>query len=292
MVLDCANVPAVTALFSQRPLDLWRFDGGDWRPVASPEYRPAKAQWRPLSALTFNVWFGEVALERRARAVLSILEARAPTFVALQEVTARFLAVLTESAFVRERYGLSDADGSTFDEYGTVLLSSLLPSRLWLAELGGSMGRSMPWAEFSLPDSTLSVGAAHLESGRHNRETRAEQLAECAARLSGADAALLMGDCNFADGDALEERALSAAGLSDAWRALRPRDPGYTRDTARNAMAASMRDGVVQRRIDRVFVRGAAVRPARIELVGQDPIDGDAKLFASDHFGVACEFAR
>ncbi len=249
------------------------------------------AQAGPMSALTFNVWFGEIAVERRARAALAMIEARAPTFVALQEVTPRFLAVLTESALVRERYWLSDADGSTFDDYGTILLSTLAPSRLWLAELGGSMGRSMPWAEFSLPASTLSVGGVHLESGRHNRETRAEQLSECAARLAATDAALLMGDCNFSDGDALEERALAASGMRDAWRELRPRDAGYTRDTARNTMAAGLRDGAVRRRIDRVLVRGAALRPARIELVGDEPIDRASALFASDHFGVACELA-
>ncbi len=281
----------MTALFSQRSLDPWRFDGRDWSAVSTREPPTTCTHTGALSALTFNVWFGDFAVEPRARAVVSIIEALAPTFVALQEVTPRFLAVLTESVVVRERYWLSDPDGSTFDDYGTILLSTLSPSRLWLAELGGSMGRSMPWAEFSLPESTLSVGGAHLESGRHNRETRVEQLAECAARLAATDSALLLGDCNFSDGDTLEERALAATSLRDAWRMLRPRDAGYTRDTARNAMAASLRDAAVQRRIDRVLVRGPALRPARIELVGDEPIDRSAGLFASDHFGITCVFA-
>jgi len=283
--------PAVTALFSQRSLEPWTFDDGEWVRRSSRWTRVPRAQEGPLSALTFNVWFGDVAVERRARAALAMLEARAPTFVALQEVTHRFLAVLRESAVVRERYWLSDADGSTFDEYGTILLSSLPPSRLWLAELGGSMARAMPWAECSWRASTLSVGGVHLESGRHNHETRVEQLEECAARLAATDGAILMGDCNFGDGDALEERALSATGLRDAWREARPRDAGYTRDTVRNAMAARTRDAPVRRRIDRVLVRGEALRPARIELVGDEPIDPGSGLFASDHFGVACEFA-
>lgn len=273
-------------LFSQRSLAALRFDGARW--AAAREAAPVAIEH--FSALTLNLWFGELALETRTHAACALIEQLAPSLVALQEVTRESLAILADHPMIRRQYALSDARGETFDSYGTVLLSALPLRALRLAELGGSMGRTMPWAEISLTDGSLAVGAVHLESGRHNRETRAEQLAECVARLSPFDDAILMGDCNFADGDRVEERAIPSA-YRDAWRETHPRgEPGFTRDTVANAMAATLRDGVVQRRIDRVFARRTRWRCVESALAGAEPIAPG--LFVSDHFGVYARFER
>lgn len=269
-------------LFAQRALPAWRFDGHRWQP--DDDEREIAVAPTLFDALTLNLWFGDVALEARARAAAELIAKASPAFVALQEVTVKSLAVLCEHPRLRERYWLSDADGSTFDEYGTVLLSSLPARSVSLTELGGSMGRSMPWAEFSLGDTALAVGAVHLESGRHNRETRAEQLGECFARLASFEHAILLGDCNFADGDRVEERAIPGS-FADAWASCRaPSDAGYTRDSERNAMFAAMRDERVQRRIDRVYSRSPRWRPSNARLFATEPIAPGQ--FVSDHFGV------
>lgn len=277
-----AAVSRSSPLFAQRSLPMVRFVDGRWTAVEDgAEVAVAPSA---LDALTLNLWFGEVALEERARAACALIAEARPAFVALQEVTVKSLAILRDDPVVRERYWLSDARGSTFDTYGTVLLS-LLPARaLWLAELGGSMGRAMPWAEFSLGEERLAVGAVHLESGRHNSETRADQLRECFARLSACDSAILLGDCNFADGDRLEERVIEP-GYLDAWTATRgASERGYTRDSERNAMFAAMRDGRVLRRIDRIYSRSARWKATGSRLVATEPIARG--VYVSDHFGV------
>lgn len=276
----------MAALFSQRPLDSARFDGERWGPASPSE----PVSLSGFSVLTLNLWFGEHARETRTHAACALIERRAPSLVALQEVTRDSLAIIANHPMIRRRYALSDHRGDTFDSYGTLLLSALPLRATHLAELGGSMGRSMPWAEIALTDGALAVGAVHLESGRHNRETRAEQLFECVERLAPFDDCILMGDCNFADGDRVEEAAIPAT-FRDAWRETHPRaEPGFTRDTQANAMAATMRDGVVRRRIDRVFAKCARWRCVECALDATEPIAPG--LFVSDHFALYARFER
>ncbi len=237
--------------------------------------------------LTLNVWFGAREQLRRARAVTELLESLAPSVVALQEVTNPFLEVLAASRALGERYWISEP---SFEGHGAVLLSSLPPVETWLAQLGGATGRTMPWAVVEAFGARIAVGGVHLESGRHNAPVRAEQLAECFARLSPYEHALLVGDTNFADGEPVEEAVLTIDWV-DGWRSTHPAtDPGYTRDTGANPMAASLRNGdLVQRRIDRVLVRSTRFRPRRSELVCTAPIaDG---IWPSDHFGLLVELA-
>jgi len=267
----------VPPLFTQREIPPRAMDGGPW--ACCKDVGPG------FSVLTLNVWFGEREQQARARAVAELIETMAPKVVALQEVTAPFLAVLGASRSIQERYWTS---ALTVDDYGTLLLSSLPVSELYVAEIGGSMGRVMPWGVVSVGSERVAIGAVHLESGRHNAETRAEQLVECFARLAPFEHAILLGDTNFADGEPIEERALTAEWV-DGWRATQPAgEPGYTRDTVANPMAASLRNGdVVQRRIDRVLTRSTRFRASKSALVGTEPIAPG--VYASDHFGLFVE---
>lgn len=259
-------------LFAQRALTPFR--------AQSPSPHEA------LSLLTLNVWFGAHEQLRRAHATVQLIEQLAPTVVALQEVTGPFLDVLAASPLAAQ-YHASDLEGSTFDDYGIVLLSRAPFEDLFLAEIGGSMGRTMPWGVIAHGGERVAVGAVHLESGRHNAPTRAEQLVECFARLSPFDHAVLLGDTNFGDGDPHEEGAIPAEWI-DAWRAKHPLDPGYTRDTGRNPMAAALRNGdLVQRRIDRVLTRSSRFQVSSAAIVADQPIAEG--VFASDHFGLLVE---
>lgn len=262
-------------LFSQRPIEPRALDGGPFR-------RPSSAP-STLSVLTLNVWFGQHEQRLRAQAVTELVERLAPTVLALQEVTAPFLEVFAASPVLRERYWTSE---TSFPDYGNLLLSSLPPLELHVAELGGSMGRTMPWGVVALGDGErVAIGAVHLESKRHNAPTRAEQLTESFARLAPFDHAVLVGDTNFDDGEPIEEAALRPEWI-DGWRSTQPASaPGYTRDTGRNPMAAALRNGdLVQRRIDRVLVRSPRLRPIRSALVGTEPIAPG--VWPSDHFGL------
>ncbi|MBL8683611.1 MAG: endonuclease/exonuclease/phosphatase family protein [Myxococcales bacterium] len=234
------------------------------------------------------MWFGEHAHRARTRAAARLVLERAPTFVALQEVTRASLSWLLED--LGDAYLSSDTDGSTFDEYGTLLLARVRPESLWLAELPTSMGRSMPYGVFSIAGARLAVGAVHLESHRHNGETREDQLRECFARLASFEHAVLMGDFNFADREP-EEQSIPSA-FRDAWKQTHgPSEPGFTRDTATNAMARAARDNAVRRRIDRVLLRSPTLTATASKLEGAAPIDASGALYVSDHFGVSVEIA-
>ena len=58
----------------------------------------------------------------RAAALLTILQARSPHVVTLQEVTPRLLAILKASPFIRMTYLLSDSTAATLAPYGVLLL--------------------------------------------------------------------------------------------------------------------------------------------------------------------------
>lgn len=95
---------------------------------------------------------------------------------------------------------------------------------------------------------------------------------------------MILGDCNFADGDRVEERVIPGS-FADAWASCRaPSEQGYTRDSERNAMFAAMRDERVQRRIDRVYSRSPRWSPSNARLFATEPIAPGQ--FVSDHFGV------
>lgn len=241
--------------------------------------------------LTLNLWFDDRAHRARTKAAAKLVLELAPTFVALQEVTRESLAwLLADLDGLGEAYFFSDTTGSTFDDYGTILLSRIPPQSLWLAELPTSMGRSMPYGVFSIANEQIAVAAVHLESQRHNRDVREEQLCECFARLAHFEHAVLMGDLNFADREP-EEQAIPSA-FRDAWKQTHgPSEPGYTRDTRSNAMARAARDSEVRRRIDRVLVRSNKFVPTSSELVATTPIDGSNNVYVSDHFGVSVELS-
>jgi poly(A) polymerase len=92
---------------------------------------------------------------------------------------------------------------------------------------------------------------------------------------------LLLGDFNF--GDEGPGERLAQADLVDVWRALRPGEPGYTFDPARNPWAALTSTSGLSRRLDRVLLRSprSSWVPREIALVGEE-------VPASDHYGLRC----
>jgi tyrosyl-DNA phosphodiesterase 2 len=266
---------------------------GEW--IEDRAVHPAAAPPAAITVVTWNVWFAPYSFEARFRALLEGIRAQRPDVVCLQEIVADSLEMLLAEPWVRAGYRVSDASGATFDSYGVVILSRLPVRALAVHELPSHMGRRLVVAELDVGGGGLVVGSVHLESLKHNREVRAEQLQEIFLRLGAAGPhAVLTGDFNFCSSWAAENANLDPA-FVDLWPALRGRAPGYTEDTGVNAMLwnVSMKEKKV--RFDRVLLRslGGAWRPRSIELLGAAPIAASSPdVFPSDHFGLAAVIER
>ena len=60
-----------------------------------------------LKFITYNVWFEDFDLEERADELSKILENSSPDYICLQEVTKRFVEILTAKQFVMKDYYVS-----------------------------------------------------------------------------------------------------------------------------------------------------------------------------------------
>jgi tyrosyl-DNA phosphodiesterase 2 len=265
-----------------------RFDGQLWdrgpraraegAEVASGEAGNAPcAAPGELRIATWNVWFGAYRFRQRATALLEELERRRPDVIALQEVTAPLLAAIHAAPWVREEYQVSELDLLGYD---VMVLSRAPIAELTTLALPSAMGRRLLVARLACG---LDVATIHLESTKGCAPERGAQLRIIGPLLAAREDVVLVGDMNFEPGAPLETAALDP-GLTDVWAALRPDDPGYSIDSARNTMRL-VASRPSRKRIDRVFARSRRWCPASIQLIGTTPIDG-AGTFVSDHFGL------
>lgn len=246
-----------------------------------------------ISLVTWNVWFSARDFEPRFRALLDVVRSRDPDVVCFQEIIPESLELLLDEPWVRSRYALSDTTGESFDSYGVVMLSRLPVGSFSFRELPTSMGRRLLTADVTTAAGPITIGTVHLESMKHNAETRGEQLAEIfpALRGRGPDS-ILCGDFNFCS-TWPEENGRIEPDFIDVWPALHPREPGWSEDTTVNRMLESIEGRTKKVRYDRVLLRSPVGRwqPRSIELLGTEPISpGEPFVFPSDHFGLAAVF--
>jgi endonuclease/exonuclease/phosphatase family metal-dependent hydrolase len=244
--------------------------------------------------LTWNVWFDELEHAARYRALREAAHALSPDVMCFQEVTPRFLEPLLDEPWVRAAYHCSDGDsgGDTLSPYGVLLLTKYPIKSLSFDPLPSNMHRSLLTARIQVHEKHITVGTVHLESRRHNTGWRERQLNQCMELLreSGQDS-ILCGDFNFDPG--WPENATIASDFLDVWRLLRSADPGYTEDTARNAMLLADKGKDKQVRFDRVLLRSPrrAWHAVDVQLVGTDALAPPHHgLWPSDHFGVLARF--
>eukprot|EP00929_Paragymnodinium_shiwhaense_P100199 TRINITY_DN62350_c0_g1_i1.p1 TRINITY_DN62350_c0_g1~~TRINITY_DN62350_c0_g1_i1.p1 ORF type:complete len:465 (-),score=54.11 TRINITY_DN62350_c0_g1_i1:511-1905(-) len=235
-----------------------------------------------LRVVTYNVWFSKDRQQERAEAMFKILEEEAADVICLQEVTQVFLSWLKEQAWVRDRYALSDAVGTTLRgsalEYGVIMLfrRGLQVSSLYLYQLPTLMSRSALVANVVVKSRVVGISTVHLES-LENSATRCKQLRRILDVLCGVGPlALLAGDMNFAD-NAQEEAVVENAGFQDCWwwsDFKHPIGSGATMPICDVTGKPT--------RIDRVFARAgtpgaAAMVPSAIRRIGLEPMaDADS----------------
>lgn len=240
-----------------------------------------------LGVVTLNVWFDPAHRKQRGDALISAIEASDADVFCLQEVTPALAGQLEESDVVRD--GMEVVwGGGVLSGYGVGVLSRLPVGVAWELELQSLMGRSLLCATLDLEDGPFAIATAHLESTRAMRAERVQQLGTIFEALARQPRAVFCGDFNF-DPSEPEEEALHLAYV-DLWPRLRPDDPGYTEDTARNVMRLRKHGKHKQVRYDRVLARAPGWRPTEIALFADEPLRGG--LFISDHFGVSARLER
>ena len=269
-----------------RSLEPWRVEpsSGSWIRDGgkAPIGRPST-----VTLATFNVWFGDHEFEARGAAMIGLLRESGADLLALQEVTLPFLRRLLREDWVRREFYISDADGSTFSDYGTVLLSRFPVLGFEIHELRSTMNRTLLLARTGLGALPWVVGCVHLESLLDFASCRAEQLRQVFEILEREENAVVLGDFNlcstWAENAQLDER------YSDLWPLAHPDRPGWTVDTDANRMRQVLGKSRKNVRFDRILVRSKSglLRLRSMDLLGAGPVSPDRPdLYPSDHFGL------
>jgi poly(A) polymerase len=274
----------------------WDSEHGGWRPAPPPDPVAPALIAVGLRVLTWNTLWDRydsdrIHTARRHPLLLDALEQADADVIALQEVERGLLAALLAAPWVRSAYALDvDPARRDVDDSGLILLSRLPVRESGRHALGPYKAVAAITAETAA--GPVVVATTHLTSDHtgaaEQRGRELTRLAEGLGDLEGAEVVLL-GDFN--DASAGPEHAL---GLRDAWTEIHGVDDRTpTFDPTTNPLAAVMSLTGRAARLDRVLLRGTALRAAAARLRGDAPAGPDG-LFVSDHYGVSVdlEFAR
>jgi tyrosyl-DNA phosphodiesterase 2 len=263
---------------------------GAWAPGLGPPPRVADR----LTLVTYNLWFGEHRWEERLTALLGLVRDCRPDVIGFQEVTPWCLEHVLAEDWVRRAYQVSDADGSTLEPHGVLLLSRLPIRDLALCHLPSEKDRKLVLGELETVDGCICAGTVHLESSPPSVLLRLEQLDRVLPWLSEADDGVLMGDFNFDPRDTAEQSLIEPR-YRDLWPELHGDEPGYTVDTRLNRMRLQNKGLHKRARFDRILLRSRGCRwaPASMRIIGTGPLSPEQPdLYPSDHFGLAGVIVR
>lgn len=262
--------------------------------ATSPDSGPAKSSApKQLVFMTYNVLAEKVAVSQRLEALFGIMNENQPDVIALQEVTPWFFKELLDQPWVEKQYhGPSFLHaGSSYAPRGIYILSKYPIQKAEWTFLSGKSGRAAMVVQFEISGRTMMVATMHMQSHPEDGPIRAKQLDEIFALVATADDAVVLGDFNFGDGEAEENRIPSE--YVDVWSTLHPNDLGYTWNIEKSEMAKKGSfPGESSRRIDRILLRSTAYEPSWIKIVGDKPLVEDQTLFPSDHFGLVGAVSR
>ncbi len=236
-----------------------------------------------LRVVTWNVWFGEWNAARRQEALWAELARLEPDVICLQEMTQEHL---DRPELHARRFGGEWISDAHINGYDVITLARVPVRRSERLPLVSVMGRNLLVTRLDI-DPPLTVATVHLESTAPMTEYRVRQLNDINSFLAAEPDVLLVGDMNFADGSRPEESAIT--GWRDAWRELRPDEPGYTLDSERNKMRGWTKPGTKRARLDRALLQSERWRFTEIERLGTQALPEDPLTHISDHFGLLLE---
>eukprot|EP00698_Gefionella_okellyi_P019124 TRINITY_DN5822_c0_g1_i1.p1 TRINITY_DN5822_c0_g1~~TRINITY_DN5822_c0_g1_i1.p1 ORF type:complete len:295 (-),score=28.95 TRINITY_DN5822_c0_g1_i1:147-1031(-) len=279
-----------------------------WTGSIAPLFYQTK--WQPLSSaaskmrapdslrfLTYNIWFEDHFFDERMAALCKEVETSNADVICLQEVTDKSLARLLGHPFIQQNYITSDADASTFSDYGvTMLCRKTLPvSNFEIHPFNSFMGRRALLADLRFADAPLRVCTAHFES-LNTTQYRIPQFAQCFSLLEHAPTGLLMGDFNFDKtepfSDPPEQAALDKRYV-DLWCATHDLDK-------EESWTMCARGGWFAWRPDRVLMRSEQWKVHSVTRVGLGDIGAGCKdcereehaCTPSDHCGLLTVIKR
>nr|XP_023700324.1 uncharacterized protein LOC111860661 isoform X1 [Paramormyrops kingsleyae] len=243
-----------------------------------------------LTVLTWNLDGHDQELKRLGGLFSNIKKYR-PEIILLQEFKTpylRFLMIHFKNYHILTRH---------FSSYFTCIM--LRKSRVQLLSYktvklpSKTMQRDLLMAHVKFCGRELYVMTSHLIYGKENSQERLDQIGKVWTQIREAPdnvAVIFGGDTNLRDWE-VNKLGGPPEGISDVWEALgKPEDCRYTWDMETNDNKDIPK--TIRMRLDRIFTRastdGAAVVPKNMALIGQERLN--CGLFASDHWGVLCDF--
>ncbi len=203
----------------------------------------ATAQARDCVLVSCNVWMDDASGQAgRYEQLLADLATHDADLIALQEVTPALLERLAAFA-AQHHYRLL---GGPIEEYGNLILTRLEVTAFQELRLPSHMGRKALIATVLVAGAPTVFACVHLDSMLEDTERRKLQLQAVFAQV-GSKRAVVLGDCNFGDGEA--ENVLAKdyvdTGASDL-------SPTFDREGNAHARVTGFNDEK-SRRIDRIF---------------------------------------
>lgn len=218
-----------------------------------------------------------------------------------QRYRLRSLAISSDVEAPRFNPSLLDVDDLRFTDQDMILVrqgvrvtndvqAANFQTEAVLPILGGvPVKRAYVTVDVKVRGRPVRVVATHLETlAEPIRHGQAQEL--LAGPLATTLPVVALGDFNTDAALAVPEptySTLTGAGLTDAWEALHPSDPGFTW-----GQDARLDNEVSKhfQRIDLVLFRGEGLTATRAELFGDSEADRIDGLWPSDHAGVFVEF--
>ncbi|KAJ5196128.1 hypothetical protein N7449_006607 [Penicillium cf. viridicatum] len=225
-----------------------------WNPIsANDNTEPTHAADHTSSDLVLLTWNIDALSERTQERVIEIL-----TFITqldtnvdiifLQEVSQRALQLILSHERIRESWFSTEHENTScrhsfmtmtlvsktrFGSRHSSAISRFALGPVWRVAFPSHFGRDVLFCDLFVPSSTdpasttrVRLANVHLDSLPIRPSHRPRQLSIVASFLRSAGCGLVAGDFN----PVLDEDAalIETNGLTDAWIAIRPEEPGYT----------------------------------------------------------------
>ncbi|KAJ5959526.1 uncharacterized protein N7479_006676 [Penicillium vulpinum] len=276
-----------------------------------------------LTLLTWNIDALSAGTQERVPEILKFINqlASKPDIIFLQEVSQQALQLILSDERIRESWFSSEHENTPCRHPFTTMtlvsktrfgsrhsseISEYALGPVWRVAFPSHFGRDVLFCDLFVPSSTdtsttrVRFANVHLDSLPIRPSHRPQQLSIVSSFLRSTGCGLVAGDFNpVLDEDAV---LIENNGLTDAWMALRPADPGYT-------WGADGKQRFPPNRMDRVAMIGLKAReievfePGRVgELDGGQGTERDADIPESeqtepaaampwsDHHALLCSF--